>query len=316
MRQKIIHAALSVVYNIAFHPRNNAIIASVGKDPNIHLWDVETQTSIGNLPISLPGMPEPWLSNVCFGSDGTHLAVSSGGIAFGVVEVWEREPPQRCHYFGRPAEITGIALERTGHLCVVCVSRGESAAYVLSPSGQIIALLRGRAPGGTAHVSPDGNSFAAGGKFGHPIDDIPPPSHLIIHTDENYRCVRFSPDGIRLAFTYQSHLGIKQLNNGSQNCWNTGYQDPLKSLDFSPDGQRLVFATGNIASVWTIASQSEDTPLRGHQDEVTCVAWQPGDGRLIATGSRDRTIRLWEATTGNCVGMIEHRSSKEGRGAL
>jgi len=307
MRQNRIHAALSVVYNLAFHPINHAILASVGKDPNIHLWDVETQTSIGNIPIALPGMPEPWLSNVCYSHNGRRVAVSSGGIALGVVVVWELEPPPRqCNSFSHAGQITGIALDPTGRLGGVWVSPGESVAYVYSPSGQIIALLRGPAPGGTAHFSPDGKSFAAGGRFGHPIYDIHPPRNLIIHTDENYRCVRFSPDGIQLAFTYRSHLGIKPLNNGSQRCWNTGYQDPLKSLDFSPDGKRLVFATGNIASVCTIASQSEEIPLRGHEDEVTCVAWQPGGG-LIATGSRDRTIRLWEATTGNCVGMIEHR---------
>ena len=37
--------------------------------------------------------------------------------------------------------------------------------------------------------------------------------------------------------------------------------------------------------------------LQGHDDQVTSVAFSP-DGKCIATGSRDKTIRVWDAETG------------------
>ena len=37
--------------------------------------------------------------------------------------------------------------------------------------------------------------------------------------------------------------------------------------------------------------------LTGHGDEVTSVAFSP-DGKIIASGSNDTTIRLWNAHTG------------------
>ena len=37
--------------------------------------------------------------------------------------------------------------------------------------------------------------------------------------------------------------------------------------------------------------------LRGHDDEVRGVAWSP-DGQRLATGSRDRTVRIWDAGSG------------------
>ncbi|MCC3332030.1 WD40 repeat domain-containing protein [Nocardia abscessus] len=43
------------------------------------------------------------------------------------------------------------------------------------------------------------------------------------------------------------------------------------------------------------------TTLTGHTDWVRAVAFSP-DGRLLATGSDDRTVRLWDPATGHQVG--------------
>ena len=34
--------------------------------------------------------------------------------------------------------------------------------------------------------------------------------------------------------------------------------------------------------------------LKGHTEVIDCVAFSP-DGQRIATGSRDRTVKIWEA---------------------
>jgi eukaryotic-like serine/threonine-protein kinase len=45
------------------------------------------------------------------------------------------------------------------------------------------------------------------------------------------------------------------------------------------------------------------TPFRGHEDRVQAMAFSP-DGRLIASGSADRTVRLWEVATGREMAVL------------
>lgn len=44
--------------------------------------------------------------------------------------------------------------------------------------------------------------------------------------------------------------------------------------------------------------------LAGHTNSINSVAWSP-DGRLLASGSDDHTIRLWDSSTGRQIRMLE-----------
>ena len=46
----------------------------------------------------------------------------------------------------------------------------------------------------------------------------------------------------------------------------------------------------------------------GHQGGVATLAWSP-DGTRIASGAKDKTVRVWEATTGNQVLIYKGHSS-------
>ena len=45
--------------------------------------------------------------------------------------------------------------------------------------------------------------------------------------------------------------------------------------------------------------------LRGHTDRIGRIAWSP-DGRMLASPSKDDSIRLWNAETGECLSTFEN----------
>ena len=78
-----------------------------------------------------------------------------------------------------------------------------------------------------------------------------------------------------------------------------GHKDGLrvKSVAFSPDNKTLASACSGIEDLeiklWDASSRLPILGFVGHQDGVNCVAFSP-DGKWLATGSDDKSAKVWE----------------------
>lgn len=77
---------------------------------------------------------------------------------------------------------------------------------------------------------------------------------------------------------------------------------------FDPQGERL--ATGHFANVimlWDVKNPKQGSPaigiFKGHENNVWSLAFSI-DGSVLASGSEDQTIRLWQVDTGQCISIF------------
>jgi WD40 repeat protein len=133
--------------------------------------------------------------------------------------------------------------------------------------------------------------------------------HTLKGQGHRYYSVIFSPDGQHLASA--THYGIE--------LWypDTGVlkgnllrRYGIRSIAYSPEGRLLacgashgiIMILNSVTGALEHTIQGHTLPMRArgravYRGSVDCVAYSP-DGQLLASGSSDETIKLWDSATG------------------
>jgi len=121
----------------------------------------------------------------------------------------------------------------------------------------------------------------------------------------------FSPDGSRLAYTQGSEAYVASTTGAEISTLPLqGHTDRITRLAFAPNSPATLASGGwdTTIRIWDVqswpapsnpteqkplaATQVLYEPLTGHSDYITNLVFSP-DGKILASGSRDTTIRLW-----------------------
>ena len=88
----------------------------------------------------------------------------------------------------------------------------------------------------------------------------------------------------------------EDLPSGAIARINTG-QAPVNAIAYAQSANQLAIAAANNIHIHDADTYKELMVLAGHTDSVLAVAFS-SNGKLLVSGSADKTVRLWEAETG------------------
>lgn len=289
------------VNSVAYSPDGQKALSG-SSDGTMKLWDISTgqliRTFIGH---------SGYISSVAYSPDGQRGLSGGGDLESNSSEMklWNLSTGEIIRTF-------------TGHSSYV-----DSVAY--SPDGQ-------RALSGA--FSPDSTMKLWDISTGELIHSFM--GGELIKVFDHYESwivtsVAFSPNG-QMALSGGSHFdsSYELLFTGEMFLWNLstgelirsfkGYSEGARSVAFSPDGQTALSGyQGGTIKLWNLSTGEVIYTFdrgyvgvawrtsKGHSRAVRSIVFSP-DGQMALSGSHDRTIKLWNLSTGQLIRSFEGHS--------
>ncbi|MFY7802894.1 MAG: sugar-binding protein [Limnoraphis robusta] len=290
---------------LSFSPDGQKI-ASASRDKTVKIWDLE-----GNLLTILKGHNSP-VYTVVFSPDSEQIVSADGD---GTLIFWNRQGELIKTVKAHSQTIWSIAFSPDSQ--TVASASSDQTVKLWSREGQLLKTLdEHKRPVFSVSYSPDGQSIAS--------------------ADTNGNIIFWSKAGIQktilrghrnavnqVSFTPDSQMLISASKDSTVRLWNLNSipevfqpSETVYNMIFSPDGQLLASVSDqNQVILWKAhrsAKQqlpyalSKQFSFKDHRDVVNNISFSP-DGQLIASASKDKTVKLWNLE-GKVIKNLPHNA--------
>jgi WD40 repeat protein len=258
----------------------------------------------------------PKCHSLAFSADGTRLHTSDDERG----HVWDLTAGKAVSSFPHPADdkekgVWIVAFSPDGKLLATGTQSTRAVRVWDAATGKMLHELKGDGGGIECAVfSPEGGVLAVANRDeAVEVWDASAGKRLrtLKGTGDRTVALAFSPDGSLLAAV--ANGGISSTATGLQQVvlWNVEAEEVVTRVPapevcgvrFSPDGKLLAWESGTAVGFIDATTGKHIHSYDAHTGPVTALAYSP-DGKLIATGSEDGTVRVWNPDTGEPVGAL------------
>jgi WD40 repeat protein len=280
---------VKAVNALAFSPDGERL-ASAGEDGALKIWRVRAGSQLLDL-----GTHAKPVTSVAYSPDGRRLA----SACYWDLTVWDARTGQGL--FGVEMAGDQVLFTPDGQRLLVAGYQYQETGHVLGELTLLDAATGQKLEAGPTAVYPD-----------------------------QIRSLALSPDGAVSAGAFRDAIALWEVRADAfgtgPRCLIRASSDDVGFVIFSPDGKRVAFPSGGFRhgppevkvveladfaaaakarktrpmgnfSVLSVSERDDLLTLRGHAAEVFAAAFSH-DGKRIVTASADRTVKVWDATTG------------------
>jgi WD40 repeat protein len=303
------------ITGMAFSPDGNRLV-SASDDGELRLWDADNgeqitcRTTAGS---ACPANPDPsrdypGVLSLAYSRDGKHLAT---GDTDDDVQLWDPQTLQPIRRLqGHADAVYSVAFDPSGPLlasgsrdATIRLWNSDTGASVGEPlRGQSKTIL-------SVAFSPDGHRLASGSDdtsiwIWDEVDTGHPVGRML--TDKDHPGAVHTAPVNAVTFSAKGGTLLSGSEDGTIRWWDasTGFSnqlrpprqaDPVQTVAFLANAHGaygMVFSTVGGLQLWNTLRLA--IPFDGHQDTVTVVAFDPKHPGVIASGSKDHHVLVWD----------------------
>ena len=302
------------IRSLALTP-DGEILASASDDKTIKLWQLETGQELCTLRAHSKSV-----CSIAISADGEIIA---SGSEDKTVKLWQLSTGMQIgtltlgHWFTRDSGcVYAVAMSSDAQILATLDNNGTLKLWNLK-TGQEIHRLQGDTSWIHAiAISPNGQILAGASGDSIKLWNLRTGRQFCILSGHNswVRTVTFSPDGQMLA-TGSDDATIKlwNLKTREEFCTFTGHTRPVYSVVFRPIGNDNFGGIGGNLSPFILEKitvyNSENKALAAPLTQPFSQTQELGVGKIIASSSDDKTIKLWDIITGQELCTLTDNSS-------